>query len=120
MCLCVCVCARACVHAHMCVCVYDLAMHFYENSIMIYKVFTQTNRDWAFLYFKTFSDALFLIDTCLSLLEMRLELNSIWLPSSDSHVHQTIILWFASLTTLSLILDLSLRTSCHHKKCCSC
>lgn len=54
----------------------DLAMHFYKNTFMPYKVFTQTNQGKTFLYFNTLSDAcfktFFLQDTCLSALDMRL------------------------------------------------
>lgn len=44
----------------MCIC--DLAMQFYENTFMLYKVFTQTNQGSDFFHFKTLSDTFFVLE----------------------------------------------------------
>lgn len=61
----------------MCVC--DLAMYFYENAFMLYNMFTQVCRGRLLQlpYTLRLVRCSFLVNTCLSLLEMGLELYSI-------------------------------------------
>lgn len=86
-------------------------MQFYENTLILYKVFTQTNEDRAFLYFKTLSYTFF----CRHLLEFTRD-------KAEYVFHLfTIIGWSNpsnpnSLVCIFINLNVCAWLSCHHQK----